>query len=68
MAAADRTSSSIALKPQRMETAAGEAEAIGDEDLLGCTKLALVCSRKCPGDVILKTYDFARFVRESGIS
>jgi len=40
----------------------------GDERLLGRRKLALICSQKCPGDVILKTYDFARLVRQSGIA
>ena len=51
---------SSAFKPQRIEAAAGEADAIGDESLLGRRRLALVCSRKCSGDVILKTYNFAR--------
>ena len=51
---------------ERMETAPGAADALGDEQLLGRRKLALICSQKCPGDVILKTYDFARLVRESG--
>ncbi|MGH9326721.1 MAG: DNA-processing protein DprA [Terriglobia bacterium] len=55
-------------KSQRVVTGAGEVEAFGDESLLGRRKLALVCSQKCPGDVILKTYDFARLVRESGIA
>jgi len=41
---------------------------LGDEALLGRRKLALICSQKCPGDVILKTYDFARLVRQSGIA
>jgi predicted Rossmann fold nucleotide-binding protein DprA/Smf involved in DNA uptake len=68
MATADRTPPSSALKPQRIETAAGEADAIGDESLLGGRKLALVRSRKCPGDVILQTYDFARLVRSCGIA
>lgn len=41
---------------------------LGDEHLLDRKKLALICSQKCPGDVILKTYDFARAVRDSGIA
>jgi predicted Rossmann fold nucleotide-binding protein DprA/Smf involved in DNA uptake len=36
--------------------------------LLVCRKLALLCSQKCPGDVILKTYDFAQLVRGSGLA
>jgi len=55
-------------QPQRVETAAGAADALGDEALLGRRKLGLICSQKCPGDVILKTYDFARLVRDSGIA
>jgi predicted Rossmann fold nucleotide-binding protein DprA/Smf involved in DNA uptake len=68
MATADHASPSSALKPERIETAAGEAGAIGNESLLGRGKLALVCSRKCPGDVILQTYDFARLVRSCGVA
>jgi predicted Rossmann fold nucleotide-binding protein DprA/Smf involved in DNA uptake len=41
---------------------------LGDERLLRHKKVALICSQKCPGDVILKTYDFARLVRGSGIA
>jgi predicted Rossmann fold nucleotide-binding protein DprA/Smf involved in DNA uptake len=31
-------------------------------------RLGLICSQKCPGDVILKTDGFARLVRGSGIT
>jgi predicted Rossmann fold nucleotide-binding protein DprA/Smf involved in DNA uptake len=55
-------------RPQRIDTTAGSAEALGDEVLLGRRKLGLICSQKCPGDVILKTYDFARLVRGSGVA
>jgi len=57
-----------AHKPQRIDTAAGEAQALGDQSLVGRRKLALICSQKCPGDVILKTYDFARLVGDSAIA
>ena len=57
-----------ARKPRQVKTAAGGADGLGDEGLLGRRKLALICSQKCPGDVILKTYDFARLVRGSGIA
>lgn len=53
---------------RRVETVAGAASALGDEACLDRRKLALICSQKCPGDVILKTYDFARAVRDSGIA
>jgi hypothetical protein len=57
-----------ARNPQRLDTVGGNADAIGGAALLGRRKFALICSQKCPGDVILKTYDFARLVRDSGIA
>lgn len=54
-------------QPQQIDSVAGIAHAIGQANLLGCRKLALVCSQKCPGDIILKTYDFARLLRGSGL-
>jgi hypothetical protein len=51
-----------------VDTCAGEANALGDERILRCKALALICSQKCPGDAILNTYDFARLVRGSGIT
>ncbi len=38
---------------------------IGNLDLLEKTKLALFCSIKCPGQKILKAFDFARSLRDS---
>lgn len=52
----------------RIETLTGSIDAMGETAWLGRKKLALICSRKCPGDIILKTYDFARLVRGSGIA
>lgn len=40
---------------------------IGSQDLLQCRPLALFCSIKCPGDVILRTYDLIRSLRDAGI-
>ena len=40
--------------------------ALGNTELLHAGALALFCSRKCPGDLILKTYDLARNLRERG--
>ena len=40
--------------------------AIGDLDLLRQETVALFCSVKCPGNLILKTYDLARQVRDAG--
>lgn len=52
-------------QPHQVETSAGSAWSVGDESVLQSQKLALICSQNCPGDVILKTYDFARLVRTS---
>jgi predicted Rossmann fold nucleotide-binding protein DprA/Smf involved in DNA uptake len=53
---------------QQIDTAVGDVLCIGDARVLNRKKLTLICSQKCPGDVILKTYDFARLVRGSGFA
>jgi predicted Rossmann fold nucleotide-binding protein DprA/Smf involved in DNA uptake len=40
---------------------------LGDRAILGRTLLGLVCSSQCPGDIILRTYDLARALRDAGI-
>jgi predicted Rossmann fold nucleotide-binding protein DprA/Smf involved in DNA uptake len=40
---------------------------LGDLDILRRKTLALFCSVKCPGDLILQTYDLARELRDAGI-
>jgi len=45
-----------------------KTDALGEPSILSRPKLGVICSRKCPGDVILKTYDFARLVRSSGLA
>ncbi|MDO8690162.1 MAG: DNA-processing protein DprA [Dehalococcoidia bacterium] len=42
--------------------------AIGDLGLLQRKKLALFCSVKCPGKLILETYDLAQRLRHQGIT
>jgi predicted Rossmann fold nucleotide-binding protein DprA/Smf involved in DNA uptake len=42
--------------------------AIGNLDILQNKSLAVFCSNKCPGNIILKTYDLMRQVRERGIT
>jgi predicted Rossmann fold nucleotide-binding protein DprA/Smf involved in DNA uptake len=54
-------------QPRQIETSAGRADALGEVDLLAYKKLGMICSQKCSGDVILKSYDFARLVRGRGI-
>jgi predicted Rossmann fold nucleotide-binding protein DprA/Smf involved in DNA uptake len=68
MSTAGLKSDAKGRRAQRTEAFGGGAYVLGDEHLLACKKLALICSQKCPGDVILKTYDFARAVRGSGIA
>lgn len=41
--------------------------ALGDFDLLRHDLLGIFCSVRCPGDLILKTYDLARVLRDSGV-
>ena len=40
--------------------------AIGDTAALDAERVSLFCSRRCPGDVILKAYDLARAMRDGG--
>ncbi|MFH1422593.1 MAG: DNA-processing protein DprA [Planctomycetota bacterium] len=42
--------------------------AIGNIDILKQKTLALFCSVKCPGNLILKTYDLARQLRDDGVT
>jgi len=42
--------------------------AIGNLDILGKKYLGFFCSVKCPGNIILKTYDLARALRDNGIT
>jgi predicted Rossmann fold nucleotide-binding protein DprA/Smf involved in DNA uptake len=42
--------------------------AIGNPDILQSKTLAIFCSNKCPGNIILKTYDFLRQLRGRGIT
>ena len=40
----------------------------GDESVLNRPKVALFCSVKCPGKLILDTYDLARRFRDEGVT
>lgn len=39
---------------------------VGRPELLQQPLVALLCSRRCPGELILKTYDLARRLRDAG--
>ncbi|MCY3799972.1 MAG: hypothetical protein OXG46_00160 [Chloroflexi bacterium] len=41
--------------------------AIGAHRILDLSLTALFCSVRCPGDLILKTYDLARLLRDAGV-
>jgi predicted Rossmann fold nucleotide-binding protein DprA/Smf involved in DNA uptake len=42
--------------------------AIGNLQILAQSLLGFFCSTKCPGEVILRTYDLARALREAGVA
>jgi predicted Rossmann fold nucleotide-binding protein DprA/Smf involved in DNA uptake len=42
--------------------------AFGNFEVLQTKPLALFCSRKCPGDLIVKTYDLAQHWRAEGVT
>lgn len=42
--------------------------ALGNLDVLEHKPLALFCSVRCPGNLILKTYDLARTLRDKGVT
>jgi len=41
---------------------------LGDSSILDRAKIALFCSAKCPGKLILDTYDLAKRFRETGVT
>ena len=44
-----------------------EVKSKGNLSLLDEPLTALFCSNRCPGDLILKTYDFSRAMRDAGV-
>ena len=41
-------------------------EFLGNKNILKLTKVAFLCSRKCPASIVLKSYDWAIAQREVG--
>jgi len=41
---------------------------LGNLDILSLKKLAFFCSVKCPGHLILKAHDFAKYLSEAGVT
>lgn len=57
-----------ALNKHLGEDAPKALTAIGYVDILRHNSTALFCSQKCPGDLILKTYDLAQIFRQAGMT
>src|SRR5262245_56179549 len=49
------------------ESRSPRRKTIGDPAILDRPLLGFFCSRRCPGDIILRTYDLARELRDAGI-
>lgn len=45
-----------------------EHHALGNRDLLASPKLALFCSRRCPGKLVLRTYDLVIALRSAPLT
>jgi len=41
---------------------------IGNTDILSANSIGLICSIKCPGAIIIKTYDAIREIRDEGLT
>ena len=57
-----------ALQQHLGKDAPNTITAIGNLDILHHNSIALFCSQKCPGDLILKTYDLAQILRQAGMT
>ncbi len=55
----------INLKKYLTDSAPEGITVIGNPNILQNRTLALFCSKKCPGSLIIKTYDFMRALREN---
>jgi predicted Rossmann fold nucleotide-binding protein DprA/Smf involved in DNA uptake len=52
---------------QKVSIAGRACYTLGDPRLLDTSKLALFCSIKCPGELILKLFDLAKELRDRGV-
>jgi len=57
-----------ALKQHLGKDAPNSITAIGNLDILSHNSTAFFCSTKCPGDLIVKTYDIAQILRHAGMT
>jgi predicted Rossmann fold nucleotide-binding protein DprA/Smf involved in DNA uptake len=56
-----------ALRSKKTQAQFPRFSAIGNPEILKRRMLGLFCSVKCPGDLILRTYDLARELRDAGV-
>lgn len=56
-----------ALRTRRTQALFPRISIIGIPEILKRQLLGLFCSVKCPGDLILRTYDLARAIRDAGV-
>ena len=56
-----------ALLPKKGQAQFPRISIIGDPEILKRQWLGLFCSVKCPGDLILMTYDLVRALRDAGV-
>ena len=57
-----------ALKQHLGKDASNAITVIGNLDILRHNSTAFFCSTKCPGDLIVKTYDLAQILRDAGMT
>ena len=57
----------VPLRDKKAQALFPQIWAIGNLSLLERPLLGLFCSVKCPGDLILRTYDLARALRDAGV-
>ena len=57
-----------ALRQHMGKDAPNAITAIGNLDILRHNSTAFFCSTKCPGDLIVKTYDIAQILRNAGMT
>jgi len=56
-----------ALRPRKTRALFPRISTIGNPEILKRQMLGLFCSVKCPGDLILMTYDLVRALRDAGV-
>jgi len=64
---ARQSSSPTALRTANITPRISRIWSIGNREILDQSLLGFFCSKKCPGEVILRTYDVARALRDAGV-